>query len=517
MTPETKICQNCKNQFTIEPEDFVFYDKMKVPAPIWCPECRLIRRMIWRNETSLYAGRLCVQCQKSIISIYNPKSTYVVYCHDCYNSDSWDPKEYALDYDETRPFFDQFNELLKKVPKMTTYVTSGVGPNVNSEYTNTAGGNKDCYLLFNGGLNENVMYSRGPKSCKDSLDLYLVTQVELGYELVNVHKSSRIIWSKNSPGCVDSAFLLNCSGCSSCFGCVNLRGQSYNFFNQPLSKEKYLEKVRGIMGSYAEMEKIRQEFKIFALKFPYRENNNNKVVNCVGDYLTECKNLFDCFEVTGSEDGKYLFASKQIKDSYDVVGYGYHSELLLECVSVGEAHRIIGSVYCEKSTDLEYCFALMTSDKDCFGCDGLKNSQYCILNKQYTQEEYQKIRAKIISKLKAENLYGLFFPIELCPFAYNETVAQDNFPLTKEQALQQGFKWQEDIQVTKGKETMRPDQIPDHINNVTDTILKEVLACVTCGRNFKIIKSELDFYRKMILPIPRQCFYCRHVDRISRR
>ncbi|KKU51453.1 MAG: hypothetical protein UX74_C0027G0022, partial [Parcubacteria group bacterium GW2011_GWA2_47_10b] len=32
MSPETKTCQNCKNSFTVEPEDFGFYEKIKVPA-----------------------------------------------------------------------------------------------------------------------------------------------------------------------------------------------------------------------------------------------------------------------------------------------------------------------------------------------------------------------------------------------------------------------------------------------------------------------------------------------------
>jgi hypothetical protein len=29
-TPENKICQNCKGDFTIEPDDFGFYEKMNV-------------------------------------------------------------------------------------------------------------------------------------------------------------------------------------------------------------------------------------------------------------------------------------------------------------------------------------------------------------------------------------------------------------------------------------------------------------------------------------------------------
>jgi predicted metalloendopeptidase len=39
--------------------------------------------------------------------------------------------------------------------------------------------------------------------------------------------------------------------------------------------------------------------------------------------------------------------------------------------------------------------------------------------------------------------YGEFFPSELSPFCYNETIAQEYFPLTKEQAIKQGYKWKE--------------------------------------------------------------------------
>jgi hypothetical protein len=54
MKTETKTCQNCKKDFTIESEDFNFYEKIKVPPPTFCPECRIIRRMLWRNFRSLF-------------------------------------------------------------------------------------------------------------------------------------------------------------------------------------------------------------------------------------------------------------------------------------------------------------------------------------------------------------------------------------------------------------------------------------------------------------------------------
>ena len=54
MGQEACQCQNCKKDFLIEPDDFDFYEKMKVPPPTFCPECRMIRRLTWRNEWQLF-------------------------------------------------------------------------------------------------------------------------------------------------------------------------------------------------------------------------------------------------------------------------------------------------------------------------------------------------------------------------------------------------------------------------------------------------------------------------------
>ena len=58
MEEQIKNCQNCKQDFVIESEDFSFYEKMKVPPPTFCPDCRLARRLIWRNERTFYK-RIC--------------------------------------------------------------------------------------------------------------------------------------------------------------------------------------------------------------------------------------------------------------------------------------------------------------------------------------------------------------------------------------------------------------------------------------------------------------------------
>ena len=406
-----------------------------------------------------------------------------MYCNECWWSDKWDAREYAQEYDEGKPFLEQLNELAWNVPKVATYATSSMGQNINSEYTNFAGSNKDFYLCFNSGpRNENCAYSRGLMQCRDTFDTYFAQDSERVYEGVNVQKGAGVAWGQNALECLDSWFLLNCASAQNCFGCVNLRHKSFHFLNEPLSKEEWKKRVSEVVGSYSAIENFKKVFEEHARKFPRRENSNLKSVGCTGDYIFESKNCRDSFEVGDGEDLRYVFSVKFARDSYDLIGHGRNAELLLEGVGVGVGQRVTCGWFVENCHDVEYSLAVRGSE-NCFGCAGLKNAKYFILNKQYAEEEYKKVKAGIIDELKEAGEYGLFFPPSMALFAYNETIGQDNMPLTKEDALKQGFRWEENIPATKGQETLKPEQIPDHIKDVPESIMKETLACISCGRN----------------------------------
>ena len=514
--PQNVICQNCSGEFIIEPDDFSFYEKMKVPAPHVCPDCRFKMRAIFRNEMTLYTGLKCALCEKNILSIYNPSSAYTVYCNSCYSSDNWDAGSYSMDYDFNRSFFEQYKELIYKVPKNNLYLTHAMGPIINSDYTNCIGGLKNCYLIFNSGEVEDSGYSRGLTSSVEVYDSYFAKSLEQCYENINCYNSNKLFWSQNAKNCVDSFLLLNCTNLINCFGCVNLNNKSYCYFNEQLTKEDYTAKISSLKGSYKAMLDQLIKFEEFKLKFPRRVNNNLNALNLTGDYLFDCNDVQYSFEGGGGENSKFTFSARDFKDCHDILAYGIKGELLLNCVSVGFASHCIGSVGCENCQNIEYSI-FCKHVKDLIGCDGIKNSEYCILNKKYTKEEYEKIREHIVKELTDLGIYGLMMPPSIAPFAYNETIAQDNMPLTKEEAIAQGFRWEEDIQKTEGKETIKPEQIPDHIRDVGDSIAKEILCCIECNRNYKITEQELLFYRKMILPIPRKCFYCRHKSRIEKR
>jgi hypothetical protein len=168
---------------------------------------------------------------------------------------------------------------------------------------------------------------------------------------------------------------------------------------------------------------------------------------------------------------------------------------------------INGGIALNKVEYTDYC----RSSSNLFGCIGLKNKQYCILNKQYTKEEYEQLIPKIkqhmndmpyVDRKGRVYKYGEFFPTELSPFGYNETVISEHFPLVKEEILEKGYNYKEKTD-NKYTITLKASDIPDDIKDVNDSILDEVIECEASGRAFKIIPFELQFYRRMNIPIPR--------------
>lgn len=525
MDSETRNCQNCRQPFVIEPPDFDFYQKMSVPPPTFCPQCRFQRRLMFRNERVFYK-RDCGLCGKSVVTIFAPDKPYVVYCQPCWWSDKWDPGSYALDYDASRNFFDQFKELQQKTPYMallTDYSTL-----VNSEYVNHTGNAKNCYLIFNSDFNENVLYGVVVDNSKDSMDMNLLESSELCYETVNCEKCYKTFFSEDCVSCTDVYFSKNMSGCSNCFGCANLRSKSYHIWNEPYSKEEYEAKLKEFqLDSHASIQAKKVEARAFWKKFPHKSLQGTHNTNVSGDYVWESKNAHDVYQARYVEDGKYcqFITLKGAKDVYDYTEWGAGAQRIYDCMATGEgADRVRFSLASWATvSDLDYCMYVVNSSH-MFGCLNIRKKQYCILNKQYSREEYETLRAEIVKKMDAEPYidsknrawkYGEFFPYDLSLFDYNEVHAIQFYPLTKEEALDRGFRWYEGER--SGHEiTLPPGKMPDSILEVTDEILKENLGCSACGKAFRLVPAEIGLLKRFGLPLARKCPNCRHADRMSR-
>jgi len=313
-------------------------------------------------------------------------------------------------------------------------------------------------------------------------------------------------------------------------GCAGLRNKQYCIWNEQVTKEEYLGFLaNNPLGSRQVVAQLQKKASEVWQKTPKRYAYIFKSPGSTGNFVNECREVKNCWNVEKTEIAKHLYIAGWLRDCHDETSHGA-SELCYECASGGGVYASKFLNFCMSnnplggamhSTYLEYCFATVTCN-NCFGCANLRNKEYCILNKQYTKEEYETVVSKIKEQMSTMPYldkkgrvygYGEFFPPDLSPFGYNETAAVDFYPLTKTEALDKAFIWSD---ATSGAVYEFSDYvIPDNINDVGDDILTKILRCGRSGKAYRIIKQELEFYRRMNLPVPTLSPLERHKDRMS--
>jgi hypothetical protein len=242
-----------------------------------------------------------------------------------------------------------------------------------------------------------------------------------------------------------------------------------------------------------------------------------QIENSSGDYLYNTRDCYQCYDVGLSEELAYCDAVYDAKTCHDVSSFGEKIERVYMSGTVGLGcfgilFTFAGRINC---SDLLYCFDCFQS-KDCFGCTSLKRKQYCIFNKQYSQEEYEKLSAQIIEHMQKTGEWGEFFPPSMSPFGYNETVANDYFPDGKENVQKRGWHWY-DKSEEKDQYLGPTFDLPDVISDVPENICEKILLCEESKKPFKVVPQELEFYKQQNLPIPRLCPDARHLNRFARR
>jgi len=523
MNKQTKICQNCKNPFIIEPDDFSFYEKMKVPPPTFCPDCRAQRRLSYRNERKFSRVKNAFT-GKEIFSLYPPETNRKMIIAEEWYGDSWEAGEYSRYFDFSKTFFEQLFNLDKDVPALNLNVSQMV----RSEYCANASELKDCYLIFASQISENCIYGTVVDQSRDCVDNSHINQSERCYECFWVRNCYQCYFTIMSWDSNNLYFCRDCGGCSNCFGCANLRQSSYCIFNKQYEKEEYKNELKKMNLNISGIKNAREKAHEFWKTQIIRHQQGVKNLNSTGSYVTDSKNVQESFLVRDGEDLRYCqdLQVPTSKDCSDVSFWGDKTELCYETSGSGTNAYNVKFCWdcwpnirnCEYSMHLRSC-------SDCFGCVGLKKKQYCVLNKQYTKEEYEKLVEKIkkhmdeMPYIDSQGIiykYGEFFPIELSPYGYNNTTGFDYFPITKNEAIKKGYSW---IEIPHGIYAIskKASDLPNSINETTEEILKDIIECKNCKKPYRIEENEFSFLKRENLPIPTICFECRHDRRISHR
>ena len=498
-----KKCANCDSEFVVDDSDLQFLDKISpviggkkcdVVAPKMCPACRMQRRMAFRNQSSLY-HRNCDAADKNTLSMYREEVSFPVYSPDEWWGSKWEAKDFGVDFDFNRPFFEQFIELRDTVPHLALVSQA----NINCDYCNVVGHSKSCYLIY-GSIECEDCYYGNPYSCRQCVDSFLLRNSEICLECVDSNKLYDCSFCQNCSNSSGLKFCFDINNSQDCFACAGLNHKQYCILNKQYVKEEYENILSDIdLTNETQFSKVMSQFNDLKQGVPHRYyvgTNNEKVS---GDYVFNSK---DCKEIYGAEecqDVSYSFQLLKVNDSMDLT-VGECGELLYEVSAFYDrVTNVILSYFCWGNVhDLIYCGQCTRNVNNCFGCVGLKNAEYCILNKQYTKEEYEEMVPKIIEHMKDTGEWGEFFPMSVSPFAYNETIASEFFPMEKENVLKRGWDWFDDA-------------------GLQGDVPGDARVCEVTGALFRVIPGEQKIYEHFKVRLPNRSPNQRHRDRIALR
>jgi hypothetical protein len=502
------VCAQTQVQFDITSEDKNFYDaispvingvKYTVPDPKLCPRERQRRRSSYRNFRNLYRRR-CQKTGRTIVSMYREDQPFPVYANDVWWGDDWSALEYGKSFDFSRPFFEQYAELARSVPRHATMNVQCE----NCEYSNLAMYSKDSYLVFGCVRDEECLYGHivwDSQQCVDNLYLYKSSWCS---ECIDCAYSYNLHYSQECMSCSDSYFLFDCQNCQHCFGCSNLRNQSYCIHNKQFSKEQYQQKLQEILPKERDeyiacADHYRKHWKAHGF-FP--KDFSKLAEDCTGNHIYESKNCQCAFDAKQSEDSKFLYTSFKQLNSYDISFTGMESRWCYECLTIGNNERCMGSHNIFDTSDTYYS-EFCQSSHYLFGCNGLRSQKYCILNTSYLESEYSDLMARIIHHMQETGEWGDFFPIKDSPFAYNESIVSEYIPLSQGQVIANGWKW------------LEPEGMPD----VATPSSKDpsIVTCPVSKKPFKVTPQEAKWYGQMKLPLPIHHPDTRHESRMKER
>ncbi len=505
-SPLNKICTDCEKEFTIDEGDLILYEKVGLKIPEICFFCRLKQyAAFWvfgkfRKGVSDLSG-------ESLITVLPNNFRYPIYKSHEWWGDSWDPMPFGREYDSSRSFFEQMKELQEKVPRPHQAGEN----NTNCDWSDDVWESKNCYLTRSVLRCENLNYSYRVMDTKDSSDIVYCFNLQNSYDCLACHNSFNLNFSENSKDCIDSYFLFDCRNCQNCFMSYNLRNKQFCIRNKQFTKEDYEKEIKEIkLDSYKNVQILKEELEnILKNNAVHRETFNLRTTDSTGNHMTNCDKCKNCFSLDDSQNCRNLLRGVSVKDSIDSFCTLY-TEVSgnNSCPSGGYSlkHSIWSnarySEYLDLCIECEYCF----------GCVGLRKKKYCILNKQYSKEEYEILKSKIIEDMEKRGEYGKFPPYSMGLGYYNLSTGVIYFPdMTREEVVKRGGYWSdEDLSSSDG---MSSFLLPDSVFETDKNISSQALICPETKYRFNISPAEYELHTRKGFALPRVHFDLRMLKR----
>jgi hypothetical protein len=520
MSLDQRTCRITGATFQLTELERELLEKFHVPPPTVCPAERMRTLCAFNNYLNLFHGT-CAATGQPILQVYRPNVSFPVYSVPYWWSDAWDASTFGRPFDFTRGFFDQMLELRNCVPQPALSVNYATLE--NCDFVNGCSFSKNCYLCFLCIECQDCHYCFDIRRSRDCIDCSSCYDSELCYDSTFLFNCYDIRSSFNCRDCSSCVFLRDCNGCRDCYGCFGLTGQRFCYLNQQLTEAEYREHLSRIQWDDAN--EMRDRWKEFedATAGNRRHERLLMTDDCTGDFLHHAKRAEGCERSANLENCASVLLVDGALDAMDVYTWGAGAELIYCSSRVGtRTHNVkLSYLVYNGASNLEYCMNCIGC-RDCFGCVGLRQKQYCILNKEYSAAEYCALRARIIAQMNNPGItieaerYGEFFPARFSLFPFNDSDAMIFASLTQDEATQRGFAWAPDIERTAYTFTSWND-VPKRTKDVSSSIVDCIFRCPASEKPLRFSARELELFNRRSLPLPRTHWLVRCRDRLSRR
>lgn len=295
-------------------------------------------------------------------------------------------------------FLKELQRLINLQPKLPSKVLFSE----NCEYADEVYYSKNLTYVFDSAKSSDSAYMYDSFLCDKCVDCDYAVESQLCYESVDLFKAYNCDYCNYCSRIRDSAYCHWCWDSNDLFGCVNLQNKSFCIFNRQLTESEYREQVKKYKAwppekVLAVVEELKQKFPLTQTIGAYNENSN------YGNYMHYSKNCYLCFDAAHCESSAYLYDTFYAKNCMDMTYCSVQADLSYEIVSSANIFNCNYIFWAEKCMDSSYIFNSINV-KNSLGCVGVAHKTYCILNRQFNKEDYERISKQILEDLKAKNV-----------------------------------------------------------------------------------------------------------------
>ncbi|MFH1253723.1 MAG: hypothetical protein V1664_05365 [Candidatus Uhrbacteria bacterium] len=505
LQPGERTCVLTGEKWNMDEEEISWYKKFNVPPSKYSPFSRMRIMHGYFIMYNIFYNRHA-ETGWLMLTTIPPASDFRVLEDKEWHKRDFSDKGLVLDF--KRSFFDQLFDLTLSVPLPAH--DNIVQPENSIAFLSF--GDQDSYFVM-ASRSKGCFYSSNAFDCEDSSEIVMGTGIKESYNVLNSTNLFRCQFVRDSHNCQNGYFLFDCRDCENCFGAVNQRHKKYLWFNEQLSEEEYKRRLNEVdLLSWNTRKKYEKQFFQFLQEIAvWPENSNLNTENSTGEYLENTTNARECYHVRGgsrnidhvtwclgapSTDCAYCGGATASTDCYYSVGVTncHHSFFNMNIVTG-----------CQ---NVEYCTRCFDCE-NCFGCVGLKRKKFCLLNKQYSEEEYWKTLDDLKCRMLEEGNYG---DIPGMRFSTQHwTSLLDLFEIDEVTALKLGGRNFDLIgQGAEGPEIpsdliCSSDSLPDRLEPKDfNKVIGQFYFDPTVGRRFGYLKPELELYQKLKIALPHQ-------------